>query len=37
MTPSKSLYAALTLGVIPVLYFMYLKTVGVDQVVELPS
>ncbi len=28
---------ALTLGVIPVLYFMYLKTVGADKVVEIPS
>jgi multidrug efflux pump subunit AcrB len=28
---------ALTLGVIPVLYFMYLKTVGVEKVVEIPS
>jgi multidrug efflux pump subunit AcrB len=27
---------ALTLGVIPVLYYMYLKTVGVDKVVEIP-
>jgi len=27
----------LTLGVIPVLYYMYLKSVGVEKVVEIPS